>query len=51
MLCYRDKTFCVSENCTNECRRQLVEEDRKEADRLGLPISVAEYCDKGNHND
>lgn len=46
MICYRDRTFCISEGCKNECGRQLTKEDRKKADKMQLPIAVAKFCEK-----
>lgn len=56
MMCYRDMTFCRSENCRNECGRQLTDEVRAGAARWwaspdnpkgeGAPICVGEFCDE-----
>lgn len=47
MLCYRDTTFCVSENC--KCGRKLTPEIIAAAERWwgkpGAPIAKANFCD------
>ncbi len=45
MMCYQDKTFCASLNCKNACGRQITDRERGAAQRLGLPISWAYFCD------
>lgn len=45
MLCFRDKTFCASPNCQNQCGRMLTEELKAEAIKVGLPIAYARFCD------
>lgn len=44
MFCYRDKTFCASPNCTNECGRKMTEQERAEAERLYMPVAYADFC-------
>ena len=44
MLSYRDKTFCASDGCKNECGRGITESEREEAKALGLPISWGWFC-------
>ncbi len=52
MLNYKDKTFCASPNCKNECGRKLTQEDKKKAQELGLFISLAYFCsDEGKFNE
>lgn len=55
MMCYKDRTYCSSAYCTDKCGRRLTEEDRLEANKLGLPICVADFCTKpdkeGEEND
>lgn len=50
MICFRDTTFCVSENCKNECGRQLTEEVKEAAKEWwggeGAPIAMAHYCEE-----
>lgn len=59
MICYLDRTFCASPNCTNECGRQLTEEmAAKNVNNMpvsrayfcGEPPSIAESAVAGNHN-
>tara|TARA_R100001086_G_scaffold19134_1_gene9250 strand:+ start:322 stop:516 length:195 start_codon:yes stop_codon:yes gene_type:complete len=50
MICYRDRTYCVSPDCTNECGRKLTPEIRKEADKWwgkgpgSAPIAISCFC-------
>jgi len=54
MLCYQDRTFCISPECTNECGRKLTDEIRAEANEWwtkqmggtegGALFSVQEFC-------
>lgn len=44
MISYRDKTFCYSPNCKNECGRKLTDAERQEAIKSGLPICYAYFC-------
>ena len=54
MLCYLDRTFCVSKNCTNKCGRKLTKEIEIEANlwwtnsfkgRDGqAPIACSYFC-------
>ena len=44
MICYLDKTFCASPNCTNKCGRKITEDDRAKAIRMNLPIASAYFC-------
>jgi hypothetical protein len=45
MLSYKDKTFCASPNCNNECGRKLFAEDKEKARIQGMPIASAYFCD------
>lgn len=48
MMCYKDRTFCVSENCTNECDRQLTPEIVEAAKKWGgddAPIAQGTFCE------
>lgn len=46
---YKDRTWCASPNCKNECGRQLTEQDRLDAIQWwggdSFPISMGEFCD------
>lgn len=44
MLCYRDKTFCSSLGCTNECGRKITPAEIAEAIRVALPVAYADFC-------
>lgn len=44
LICYKDRAFCVSKNCKNECGRQLTREDVREAQEYDLPISIGLFC-------
>ncbi len=52
MISFKDRTFCASPNCTNECGRQLTEELYAEYVKMNLPdqwdgmlgISYSYYC-------
>lgn len=41
MMCYKDMTFCNYSDCANfnKCPRRLTESVKKDAVRLGFPIS------------
>jgi len=45
MLSYKDRTFCNSPNCKNECGRQLDYAGRQDAINSGLFVSYAYFCD------
>lgn len=40
MICYKDRTFCISD-CQKNCKLKLTEEIKHEAEGFGLPISIA----------
>ena len=44
MICYADKTFCASPNCTNECGRKLTDEQKEDIKRRGLDVCYAFCC-------
>jgi hypothetical protein len=50
MICYKDRTFCGSENCKNKCGRQLTEEVKEGARKWwgsdNAPIAISDFCDK-----
>ena len=63
MHCYKDKTFCASPGCTNECGRRMSKEELKELEYLfernwdctvgtesqpATPVSYAYFCDHPN---
>lgn len=45
MICYKDKTFCASASCKNECGRKITPEEVKHAKELGLPIAYGKFCE------
>lgn len=47
MICYKDMTFCVNQNCKNKCRKFLTPEIEQAAKHFKMPLVVAEYqCGK-----
>lgn len=46
MIHYKDMTFCASPGCKDKCGRILTDDDRARAERMGLPICFAWYCDE-----
>ena len=45
MYSYKDTTFCISPHCENKCQRQLTDDIKNDARRLGMPLSVGYFCD------
>ena len=41
---YKDKTFCASPNCKNECGRMLSEEDKEKLKDWEY-VAYAYFCD------
>jgi len=37
MISFKDKAFCASPNCVNECGRKLTPELMREYERLNMP--------------
>lgn len=51
MICYKDKTYCFrAPSCRNvqECGRLLTDDEKREAERRGLPIAWNLECEKYN---
>ena len=49
MICYHDKTFCVSETCERkeECDNHLNKLNKSELKRISIPLSMTDYqCDE-----
>jgi len=46
MVSFRDRTYCASPNCKNECGRKMTDLEKQEAKRRDLPVSYAYFCDK-----
>lgn len=48
MICYKDRTFCASPNCKNDCGRQLTDDIIKSAEKWwggkDAPIAVSYFC-------
>ena len=43
MICYKDKTFCINEECPKKCALYLTEQIKKEAMAFGLPVSQSRF--------
>lgn len=46
MICYKDRTFCISDNCTCGPNYKYTEEIGLAAEKFGLPVAVAYFCDE-----
>jgi hypothetical protein len=50
MICYLDRSFCVSEGCTNKCGRKLTPEIIKAAHEWWgseeAPICTGTFCER-----
>lgn len=48
MICYKDMTFCVSKDCTNECgvklTKEIIEAANKWWGKEGAPIAMSAFC-------
>jgi len=48
MMCFKDRTFCDSPNCQNECGRKMTDKEYQEWWDLPkdkwLPISYGYFC-------
>ena len=44
MFSFRDKTYCASINCKNDCDRKITDELINEANKAGIPIAYAYFC-------
>ena len=52
---YKDKTFCASPNCTNECGRKMPPQDKERLSAWTDPeraplVSYAYFCGEPNDN-
>lgn len=45
MLCYRDRTYCVSPCANTDCPRRLTDSIIEEAKAFGLPTAQAHFAD------
>ena len=43
-MSYRDKTYCASQNCKNECGRKMSDYERKESQREEIPVMWGYFC-------
>lgn len=46
MICYKDKTFCASKVKKHTCGREITEEEKIHAKKIGLPIAYGDFCSK-----
>lgn len=44
MRSFKDKTFCASPGCENECGRKMTEDEKKELIRDPMPVCYAYFC-------
>jgi hypothetical protein len=48
MIKYKDKTFCASPNCKNECGKQMSMLEEKEVDAIleyeGIDVTYEYFC-------
>jgi hypothetical protein len=44
IVCWRDKTWCASSNCKNECGKKMPPDVKSAADNCAWPISYAYFC-------
>ena len=48
MMCFKDRTFCASPGCTNECGRKMSEDEKKELEKMNefewTAVSQAYFC-------
>ena len=41
---FKDKTFCASPNCKNDCGRKMTDEEKVQSISSGLFVSYAYFC-------
>lgn len=44
MICYRDRTFCADKVENHTCGREFTEEDKANAEKIGLPVCFGSFC-------
>lgn len=44
MLSYKDRSFCASPDCKNDCNRKITDSEKEDAIRCDLPVSYAYFC-------
>lgn len=45
MLCYNDRTYCASENCTGQCGRKMTPKEIVASANSAFPVCWAYFCD------
>lgn len=45
MITFKDRTYCASPNCKNECGRKMKQEEQFQLKKSDLPVSYAYFCD------
>ena len=43
MICYKDKTFCVSKCVNKDCQIRLTDKIKEDARDFGLPITMSDF--------
>lgn len=51
MLSFRDKTYCASPNCNNECGRKMTDIEKYELSQSEFYVSYAYFCHYPDMND
>lgn len=52
MIMFKDKTFCASPNCKNECGRKMTKKEEEELEAMrencwmNVAVSQAYFCDE-----
>ena len=46
MIYFKDRAFCASPDCKNDCGRKMTDEEKKEWALVQLPISFGYFCGK-----
>lgn len=44
MICYGNRTYCISPDCHNQCGRQLTDKIKADARRLKMPLCTGYFC-------
>lgn len=51
MINFKDKTFCSTPHCKNNCGRKMTQKDANDALKAGLPISYHPFCEPKSIDD
>lgn len=51
MFCYRDRTFCASPDCKNECGRKMNDYDKGVVQREEIPVMWGYFCGEPKRKD